>query len=123
MAQKRFDYLTGMFHVNMHIDSELWRQLSVRAAERGITKREAVETALREWLKNSARPEPLKRGKKKEVLQCRTKRFMLGRGSPDFRGGRKLGGDSLSGIIAEALRRFVDVKRAELWRCRSTCCM
>lgn len=62
MAQKRFDYLTGMFHVNMHIDSELWRQLSVRAAERGITKREAVETALREWLKNPARPAPLKRG-------------------------------------------------------------
>jgi|LSQX01.1.fsa_nt_gb hypothetical protein len=30
-----------------------------------------------------------------------------------FEEAEKLGGDSLSGIIAEALRRFVDVKRAE----------
>jgi len=32
-----------------------------------------------------------------------------------FEEAEKLGGDSLSGIIAEALRRFVDVKRAELY--------
>ena len=32
-----------------------------------------------------------------------------------FEEAERLGGDSLSGIIAEALRRFVDVKRAELY--------
>lgn len=32
-----------------------------------------------------------------------------------FEEAEKLGGDSLSSIIAEALRRFVDVKRAELF--------
>ena len=31
-----------------------------------------------------------------------------------FEEAEKLGGDSLSGVIAEALRRFVDVKRAEV---------
>lgn len=51
MAQKRFGHLSGAFHLNMYVDSELWRQLSIRAAEKGITKRSAVETALREWLK------------------------------------------------------------------------
>ena len=34
---------------------------------------------------------------------------------PVFEEAERLGGDSLSGIIAEALRRFVDVKRAELF--------
>ena len=51
MVRKKFGHLSGTFHLNMHVDSELWRQLSVRAAEKGITKRSAVETALREWLK------------------------------------------------------------------------
>ena len=32
-----------------------------------------------------------------------------------FEEAEKLGGDSLSGIIAEALRRFVTVKRAEMF--------
>lgn len=35
-----------------------------------------------------------------------------------FEEAERLGGDSLSGIIAEALRRFVDVKRAELFGMR-----
>lgn len=35
-----------------------------------------------------------------------------------FEEAEKLGGDSLSGIIAEALRRFVDVKRAEMFGMR-----
>ena len=51
MVRKRFGHLTSTFHVNMHVDSELWRRLSIRAAEMGIRKREAVETALREWLR------------------------------------------------------------------------
>jgi len=51
MVRKRFGHLTGVFHLNMWIDSDLWRQLSIHAAEKGITKREAVETALREWLR------------------------------------------------------------------------
>jgi len=34
---------------------------------------------------------------------------------PVFEEAERLGGDSLSSIIAEALRRFVDVKRAELF--------
>ena len=34
---------------------------------------------------------------------------------PVFEEAEKLGGDSLSGIIAEALRRFVAVKRAEMF--------
>ena len=51
LVRKRFGHLSGTFHLNMWVDSELWRQLSIRAAELGIKKREAVETALREWLK------------------------------------------------------------------------
>ena len=37
---------------------------------------------------------------------------------PVFEEAERLGGDSLSSIIAEALRRFVDVKRAELFGMR-----
>ena len=48
MVRKRFGHLTGVFHLNMWVDSDLWRQLSIRAHRKGITKREAVETALRE---------------------------------------------------------------------------
>lgn len=34
------------------ISSELWRQVAIRAAELGITKREFLERALREKLSN-----------------------------------------------------------------------
>lgn len=39
------------FPLNMHIDRELWRQASIKAAEQGITKRELVERALTLYLR------------------------------------------------------------------------
>lgn len=39
-----------MQRVNMDLDKALWRKVSVRAAEEGITKKELVEKALKKYL-------------------------------------------------------------------------
>ena len=43
--------------INIDINRELWRQLSIRCAERDILKKEAVEQAIGGWLKKTKEDE------------------------------------------------------------------
>ena len=47
-------------NINIEIDSDLWRLVSIRAAELEITKKEFVETALREKLERETMSETAK---------------------------------------------------------------